>query len=233
MDKEQIKKIIDSSEEYDESQEITMRSWLKDAFSKRMRWVMINANAGYLILSALAIFSSIKFFRTEQTVYQIMYAAIFLFCSQWIGFMSVFGWVMMQRPSISREIKRLELRIAKLAETQTPNTLENTLEDDSKEVTMRSWFGDFYGKKMRFVLINVFICYFVCLFPIIFSVFKFFRTNQTRDQVMYATIFVCCNLWMGFVSVFGWVMMQRPSITRKIKRLELRIAELAETLKNK
>jgi uncharacterized membrane protein len=137
---------------------------------------------------------------------------------------------MMQRPRISREIKRLELRIAKLAETQTPKTLEDTL-DDSKEVTMRSWFGDFYGKKMRFVMVDVFVCYFICLVLIIFIVIKFFVTDQTRYQIMHAAIFVCCNIWMGFVSVFAWVMMQRPSISRKIKRLELRIAELVETVK--
>ncbi|MBN2019253.1 MAG: hypothetical protein JW749_03400 [Sedimentisphaerales bacterium] len=105
--------------------------------------------------------------------------------------------------------------------------------DDAKEVTMRSWLGDFYGKKMRFVMVNVFVCYLLCLIPIVFCAIQFFRTNQTRYQIMYATVFVCCNLWMGFVSVFGWVMMQRPSISRKIKRLELSIAELRETIKTK
>jgi hypothetical protein len=117
MNKEEIKKIIYNPQEYDESKEETLRSWLRDAYSKKMRWILINVYVGYLILLPLAIFSGIKFFRTEQTIYQIMYAAIFLFCSQWIGFVSVFGWVMMQRPRISREIKRLELCIAELTET--------------------------------------------------------------------------------------------------------------------
>jgi uncharacterized membrane protein YciS (DUF1049 family) len=230
MNDEQIKKIIEDN--YDESKEDTFRSMARDFFSKEMRWVMINIWVWFFIFLVPLIFSIIQFFRIDSTREQIMYATIFTCCSLGIGFVKTFGWVMMQRPRISREIKRLELRIAKLVETQTPKTIEDSF-DDSKEVTMRSWFGDFYGKKMRFVMINVFICYFVCLVPIIFSIFKFFRANQTKDQVMYATIFVCCNLWMGFVSVFGWVMMQRPSITRKIKRLELRIAELTETVKNK
>ncbi|MHC4621556.1 MAG: DUF6768 family protein [Planctomycetota bacterium] len=57
--------------------------------------------------------------------------------------------------------------------------------------------------------------------------------EQTRDRIMYAAIFVCCNLWIGFVSVFGWVMMRRPRINREIKRLEFRIAESAETIGSK
>ena len=105
--------------------------------------------------------------------------------------------------------------------------------DDSKEVTMRSWLGDFYSKRMRLVMLNVFVCYLICLVPIIFCVIKFFRTDQTRYQIMCAAIVVCCSHWLGFISVYAWVMMQRPSISRKINRLELRIAELNETLQKK
>ncbi len=117
MDKEQIKKIIDSPPEYDESKEVTMRSWLGDFYSKKMRLVMINVFVCYLICTVLIIFSAIKFFRTEQVQYQIMHAVIVVCSSQWLGFISVFAWVMMQRPSISRKINRLELCIAELIET--------------------------------------------------------------------------------------------------------------------
>ena len=117
MDKKQIKKIIDSPNEYDESKEDTLRSWLRDGYSKRMRWVMLNVWVGYFICLVPIIFSAIKFFNTDQIKYQIMYAAIFICCNLWMGFVSVFGWVMMQRPRINREISRLELRIAELDET--------------------------------------------------------------------------------------------------------------------
>ena len=105
--------------------------------------------------------------------------------------------------------------------------------DESIESSMSSYLRDIYSKKMLWVIINVCVCYFVCLVLMIFCAFKFFQADQTRYQIMYAAIFVCCNAWMGFVSVFAWVMVQRPSISRGIKRLELRIAELSETVKNK
>ena len=113
MDKEQIKKIINTQPQYNETKEDTMRSWLRDAYSKRMCWVMVCVYVQYIVYSALGLFSAIQFFRTDQIQYQMMYAVIFLFCSNWIGFVSVFGWVMMQRPRISR----LEFRIAELIET--------------------------------------------------------------------------------------------------------------------
>ena len=117
MDKEQIKKIIDSPPEYDESKEDTMLQWFIDGYSKRMRWVTFGVCIFYFILLVPMIYSAILFFRIDQVRDQIMYAVIFLFCSHWMAFESVFAWVMMQRPRINREIKRLELRIAELNET--------------------------------------------------------------------------------------------------------------------
>jgi len=115
MDEEQVKKIIEDT--YDDSKEDTLSSWIRDFYSKKMRWIMINVYVGYMVFLALSIFSGIKFFKTVDTKHQIMHAAIFVCCNLWIGFMSVFGWVMMQRPRINREIKRLEFRIAELNQT--------------------------------------------------------------------------------------------------------------------
>jgi hypothetical protein len=117
MDKEQIKKIIDNPPQYDESKEDTMRSWFKDAYSKKMRWVITCVYAQYIILSALIVFCVIKFFSADQTRYQTMHAAIVVICSHWLGFISVFAWVMLQRPRNKREINRLEFRIAELIDT--------------------------------------------------------------------------------------------------------------------
>lgn len=122
MNDEEIRKIINTPPEYDEAREDTLRSWLKNAWprnasARKMRWVILNVYIGYLICLVPMILSTVAFFRTDSVKYQILYAALFIFCSHWIGFVSVFGWVMLQRPRISREIKRLELRIAQLTQS--------------------------------------------------------------------------------------------------------------------
>ncbi|HUV41139.1 MAG TPA: DUF6768 family protein [Sedimentisphaerales bacterium] len=117
MDKEQVKKIIDNPFEYDESKEDSYCSMLRDLFSKKMRWVMINLYVWSFFFMALAIISAVQFFRTDQTRYHIMYATICLGCSLSIGFCKVITFVMLQRHSVKREIKRLELRVAELNQT--------------------------------------------------------------------------------------------------------------------
>ncbi len=115
MNEEDIKKIIEDT--YDESKEDSYRSMMRDFFSKKMRWVMINLYVWSSIFFVLVVVSIIQFFRTDQTKFQIMYAAIFICCSLSIGFCKVITFVMLQRHSIKREIKRLELRIAELNQT--------------------------------------------------------------------------------------------------------------------
>ncbi len=105
--------------------------------------------------------------------------------------------------------------------------------DDSKEDTYRAMVRDFFSEKMRWVMITVYAWSFIFLALIIISIIFFFMTDQTKFQIMYATIFVCCTLSIGFLKVLAWVMLQRHSIKREIKRLELQIAELNQTVKNK
>lgn len=116
MDDKQIKEIIDTPPEYYESKEDTYLSMLRDAFSKQMRWWMIMLFAWFFIFLAPIIISVIQFFRTDRTQYQIMYAAIFVTCCLSIGFIKIYMLVLLQKHSIKREVKRLELRITELSE---------------------------------------------------------------------------------------------------------------------
>jgi len=117
-------------------------------------------------------------------------------------------------------------------EEEIKKIIEGTY-DESKEDSYRSMVRDFFSKKMRWVMIIVYTWFFIFLVPIIISVIQFFKTDQTKFQIMYAAIFVCCTLSIGFLKVLAWVMLQRHSIKREIKRLELRIAELNQTVEGK
>ncbi len=117
MDKEQIKKIINRPSEYDESIGDDYFSMIRDAFSKDLRWAWISLWAWFFIFLAPIIISAILFFMTDQVQYQIMFAAIFVCCWSAIGCLKIYFLIILQKHRTSREIKRLELRIAELDET--------------------------------------------------------------------------------------------------------------------
>jgi hypothetical protein len=115
MNNEQVKKMLEDT--YDESRENTLRSMLKEFYNRKMLSVVIFVWICAVIFIAGAVYSGIQFFNTDKTQLQIMFATIFIFCCQIIGQLKGFGWLMIHKNSIKREIKRLELRIAELNET--------------------------------------------------------------------------------------------------------------------
>ncbi len=115
MDEKEIRKIIEDT--YDDSREDTLLSMTGQLYSKQMLPSMLVHGIYSIPFIAGAIYCGIKFFRTDQSQFQLMYAAIFVCCVQGIIFSKAKYWQMLHKNNISREIKRLELRIADLTET--------------------------------------------------------------------------------------------------------------------
>jgi len=115
MDQEQLRKIIDSPDQYDDFRQDTVMSVVRDFYSRKMLGTAIIVWAFGIIFFAAAAYCAMQFSNTDQTKYQIMYAALFICFVHGIGLMKIFAYGMVHRHSIKREIKRLELRIAELA----------------------------------------------------------------------------------------------------------------------
>jgi len=117
MDKEQIKKIIEDSDRYDETKENGYRAMLREFYSRKMLSTVLLVWTHFLIFLALAIISGVLFFQTERTNEQIMYASFFVCCIIIAYMIKIFAWLKVYENNIKRELKRLELRIVELAET--------------------------------------------------------------------------------------------------------------------
>ena len=105
--------------------------------------------------------------------------------------------------------------------------------DESREDSLLSMTGQLYSAKMMPSMLVHFVYSLPFMAGAIFCGIKFFDTDQVQFQIMYATIFACCIQFMVFSKNKYWQMLHRHNINREIKRLELRIAELNETVKNK
>ena len=102
--------------------------------------------------------------------------------------------------------------------------------EESREDSIRAMIGDFYSRKMLSVAVLVWVWAVVFFAAAGYSAMKFFQTDQTQEQIMYAAIFICLVQFVGLMKIFAWQMIARNSIKREIKRLEIRIAELAKSL---
>lgn len=85
-------------------------------FRGRMRfWVMLTWAATALWIGVGA-WAAIAFFRSQDTRDWIMYACVFLFAAMAVAMLKMWNLMEMNRNTHTREIKRVELQLARLAE---------------------------------------------------------------------------------------------------------------------
>jgi hypothetical protein len=119
MNEEQIRKIIEDT--YDESKANTFHTMIKDFYNRKMQSVVIIVWTFALVCIAAAVVCGILFAKASDVKMMILYATLFLVCMHWIDLMKIFAWQFIHRNGIKREIKRLEIRIAELAESMKNN----------------------------------------------------------------------------------------------------------------
>ncbi|TVQ33107.1 MAG: hypothetical protein EA376_03365 [Phycisphaeraceae bacterium] len=79
------------------------------------RWFVL---AGGIVLHIVMIWFIIRFFNATETQEMIAWATGFLLITIFIVAMKIWVWMQMEKYVILRELKRLELQIARLAERE-------------------------------------------------------------------------------------------------------------------
>lgn len=86
-----------------------------ETFRGRHWWLSVLTFVWTLVFFVLAIFSAVKFFNTEASRDMMLWALAFVFCMMAVSMLKMWFWMELNKNAITREIKRLELQIARLA----------------------------------------------------------------------------------------------------------------------
>ncbi|MBN1418907.1 MAG: hypothetical protein JXP34_09030 [Planctomycetes bacterium] len=109
MDDRETRKGMEASRV--EAREDGIFSMLREFYTRRMLSVAIVVWGSAIIMLALAVLCAVQFFQSEETRYQVMYAALFVCFMQWAALPKVFAWQVLHNNRIKREIQRVEVRI--------------------------------------------------------------------------------------------------------------------------
>jgi Family of unknown function (DUF6768) len=117
--------------------------------------------------------------------------------------------------------------------------LKNALEDDPRQLDelvaksqpglIQLALGALRGQS---VALNLMVMVPGLVFTVVafMSIFWFFDAQNVRDQILYATVFLICNMIVLAMKIWFWMVMNRNATTREIKRLELQIAKMASKM---
>lgn len=95
--------------------ELPIHEMLIETFRGRHRWLNVLAFVFTFVGLAVAVIAAYQFFHTDSTQAMIAWATCFLWFVIWIAMLKIWFWLEMQKNSITREIKRLELQVANLS----------------------------------------------------------------------------------------------------------------------
>jgi hypothetical protein len=106
--------------------------------------------------------------------------------------------------------------------------LEDLEQDSGREDSLRRMIAGAFEARTRVFTLIVGIIIVAALAAAVWVAILFFRTDEVRGMILYATLFNTCMLAIATVRLFLWQLLLRQGVMREIKRLELRILELAK-----
>ena len=105
----------EESKFYDKLDEQNVFQMLGGLFQGKNRWIILLMNLVMLIVFGFLVYSIIQFFSTDVTNELIMWSMAIITFLLMISMLKMFIWMQMDKNSIKREIKRMELQISTLS----------------------------------------------------------------------------------------------------------------------
>lgn len=114
---ELIKEVLTEEESkfYDNLDEQNVFQMLGGLFQGKNKWIILLFNFVMLIVFGLLIYCVIQFFNTDVTNELIKWSLAIITGLLMISMLKMFLWMQMDKNSIKREIKRLELQVSNLS----------------------------------------------------------------------------------------------------------------------
>ncbi|GAB5473062.1 MAG: hypothetical protein Mars2KO_11610 [Maribacter sp.] len=101
---------------YEELEEKNLLGKLGEVYRSKVGWLAIIMNIMHLLLFGVFVYCLVRFFGTESTNELIKWASAGFLCMIFMGMLKLYVWMQMDKNDILRELKRLELQVATLAQ---------------------------------------------------------------------------------------------------------------------
>ena len=104
---------------YDNLDEQNLFEMLGGLLQEKNKWLILLLNAVMVIVFGVLVYSVTQFFDTELTNELIKWSLAIVVCLLMVSVLKIFIWMQMDKNSIKREIKRIELQISTLSSKLT------------------------------------------------------------------------------------------------------------------
>lgn len=102
--------------------------------------------------------------------------------------------------------------------------------DHLDEQNMLQMFGGVFDGKNKWLIVIMNVMTFVALGFLIYCIVQFLKVEDTNMLIKWAAGGMICMMMMSMIKVFIWMQMDKNSMIRELKRLELQVSILSSKL---
>jgi len=113
---ERIREALDAddAELYDKLGEPSLLGRVFEVLTGRMKWMNRIMWLVSVVIMGAGVYALVRFFRAEQVHDMLMWGGGFMMTMMTVSMLKVWFWMEMQTNSVLREVKRVELQVARL-----------------------------------------------------------------------------------------------------------------------
>jgi hypothetical protein len=117
--------------------------------------------------------------------------------------------------------------------------IRETLHQDESEMlrrleepSLRTMVGDVFSGRLGWLMILTGFFILALFLLSVWAGIRFFRATEVVEMIRWGALMFLFWMATGFIKIFHWMEMERFAIVREVKRVELRLVQLAEELRN-
>lgn len=111
---DKLRKALENGKPVEFEREETLREMLAQTFKSKMRWLVIWLWCEGVIIFCLGIWAGVRLYHAQELKEIVVWATVLLMSTNFFVLVKVVGWQWMNKYSVLREIKRLELQVSAL-----------------------------------------------------------------------------------------------------------------------
>lgn len=95
-------------------EEDSFRALIADAYQGKLRWLSVMMTFWQLVFFVVFVWAGVRFFSATTAAEPIFWSTIFLMTGIGVSMVKVMHWMTINRNRLLREVKRLELEVARM-----------------------------------------------------------------------------------------------------------------------
>ena len=117
---DKLRRALEDGEPVELDRQDSLRDLVAQSFKAQKRWMVLFLWCEGIAIMAVGIWAIVRLYHAQELKELIVWSTVLILCGVFYVLVKVIGWQWMNKYSILREIKRLELRISALAESRRP-----------------------------------------------------------------------------------------------------------------